>query len=1324
MSAEIPMNKHYVKQWSVDLPSESEVDSYKKEDGDMPKPMSVENHSTNNNFTNGNCSAISNMDNKHTPQDKQARNHVSESLHLPHFLNSVVDPEQLQAGTPSSVFGHQTVHQALLYRTLLQSPAQHEQLIQLQMEHLQRLVQEQNRLISLMNPAPLLGLTPGLLPGMEATALPLNSMTCKDGQVSIQNRVTSPPPEASNLSEAAVPAPLGCQTDENIPEKDVVQPRNLSPIKEESGEQQGEEPRLVSPFGIKRRCSVNPEDRPIRPGVGVRQKTFEAFVEEQLKLDEEVLQRDKQELKPAKETEKKTFLKKGEGITRIEKSKETVLKDQRRGPLNQVLKRVSLVSQHRRSLPLLQDTDKSCERKSTPLSRQVSSPALMESRDNMIKATNEDSNLDQETYLEQNDRSKQSIQNTAGSNASNNKGNEILGKTPCSKTSTQSRSSSLPCLQISCRMDLQKHMCLAENDDHLDTPKKINLPQEEQHPESITSALRAQLICTDQQYSNNNHQVDKTGSNLGFKKVDDHIVKVFNGPVLSNDSGSEKSENHEKSKKGREVQTCSTKIKFPPSSTSDSTSNEDDPKSQFHEQHIHQTPLRLGHTDQKLDLSDDDYASDAPSGAEERVCRPQTPHRLPFSHPFSSTSSSDNSETEIRDFNWHKITAPSPCLKSPRKMEAEKRKTPPLSNNSRNRKTNLLTPPTSELVSNLFSGLKTRTNHTAQRRVSDVSQSSEDNQGDNETQARLQRHSFLHAKTETDDSSVLKSMKEEQEKALKFLRKKMDGFVQETETEHCSLGNSYKECPSMKNRLSASNPHIDELQQLKEQMRALQEEFKQRESHWSAAHRQLKSQVEALTRENVDLRDELRVSERHQQETWWSHHTTAQCTTKAETPVSEAILTGTCRAKSKERTVGYSSHSITPVGRRLQFDKSLSPKSEIQKVDQSEALKRSSRAYKDKDLNVATSARVTPTGRMTPSQGRANPLDTDAAMHRFHTNLQKSTRRRSPVPNLRAVLESETSSTRGRSSNPITSEEFHQEDDNTTKSHSSLNEVGVSRCRGRQVSVMGYQSRSVTPSGRQTPSTGKATSSESEHMEGRPNSALSRKSTHPQSDVRKQPENPSEKERREKSALSKIASSYVGTKGSDDEVREETHFPDGKTVQLFSSGHRIITFRNGTKKEISADGKSVTVTFFNGDIKQILPVGKVIYFYADAQTTHTTYPNGLEVVQFPNNQIEKHHPNGTKEIVFPDKAVKHLYPDGREESIFPDGTVVKLAKNGEKTIEFSNGQKEIHTSQYKQREYPDGTVKTVYSNGRQETKYSSGRVRIKDRDGIIIMDKK
>ncbi|XP_073789757.1 uncharacterized protein si:ch211-140l13.3 isoform X2 [Danio rerio] len=190
-----------------------------------------------------------------------------------------------------------------------------------------------------------------------------------------------------------------------------------------------------------------------------------------------------------------------------------------------------------------------------------------------------------------------------------------------------------------------------------------------------------------------------------------------------------------------------------------------------------------------------------------------------------------------------------------------------------------------------------------------------------------------------------------------------------------------------------------------------------------------------------------------------------------------------------------------------------------------------------------------------------------------------------------------------------------------------------------------------------------------------------------------------------------------------DNVREETRYPDGRVERLFWSGSRVIIFRNGTKKEISLD-KSVTVTFFNGDVKRTLADGTVIYYYCDAQTTHSTYPSGLEVVQFPNNQREKHHPDGTREISFPDGTVKILHSDGQEESIFPDGTVVKISQHGEKVVEFTNGQREIHTTQYKRRIFPDGTIKTVYTNGRQETKFSSGRVRIKNNEGVIIMDKK
>ncbi|XP_031523434.1 T-complex protein 10A homolog 2 isoform X2 [Papio anubis] len=167
----------------------------------------------------------------------------------------------------------------------------------------------------------------------------------------------------------------------------------------------------------------------------------------------------------------------------------------------------------------------------------------------------------------------------------------------------------------------------------------------------------------------------------------------------------------------------------------------------------------------------------------------------------------------------------------------------------------------------------------------------------------------------------------------------------------------------------------------------------------------------------------------------------------------------------------------------------------------------------------------------------------------------------------------------------------------------------------------------------------------------------------------------------------------------------------------------ITTFPDTSQKEPSADKKTTVIRFSNGDVKKVKPDQRVIYYHANAQMTRTTYPDGLEVVQFPNKQTEKFYRDGSKEIVFPDGTVKHL-KDGQEDTLFPDGTIVRVERNGDKTIVLSNGQKEIHTAQFKRREYPDGTIKTVYCSGCQETKYASGRVKIKDEAGNIILDEK
>ena len=68
---------------------------------------------------------------------------------------------------------------------------------------------------------------------------------------------------------------------------------------------------------------------------------------------------------------------------------------------------------------------------------------------------------------------------------------------------------------------------------------------------------------------------------------------------------------------------------------------------------------------------------------------------------------------------------------------------------------------------------------------------------------------------------------------------------------------------------------------------------------------------------------------------------------------------------------------------------------------------------------------------------------------------------------------------------------------------------------------------------------------------------------------------------------------------------------------MFTNGARQITFTNGTRKQVSADGQLNVVKFFNGDIKHVYPDHHTVYYYSQAQTVQTTYPDGLEILQFP-----------------------------------------------------------------------------------------------------------
>ncbi|XP_072934391.1 uncharacterized protein [Epargyreus clarus] len=174
-------------------------------------------------------------------------------------------------------------------------------------------------------------------------------------------------------------------------------------------------------------------------------------------------------------------------------------------------------------------------------------------------------------------------------------------------------------------------------------------------------------------------------------------------------------------------------------------------------------------------------------------------------------------------------------------------------------------------------------------------------------------------------------------------------------------------------------------------------------------------------------------------------------------------------------------------------------------------------------------------------------------------------------------------------------------------------------------------------------------------------------------------------------------------------------------------GSRELRFPNGNVKHISADGKYTKFIYYNGDVKEnFYDEGRIKYYYAETKTYHTTHPDGLEVLEFSDGQVEKRYKDGSSEIRLPNGSVRYYDPKNehvREEWRFPDGAVLTVSADGEQRIAFSNGQVEVHAKDRKYREFPDGTVKIVYNDGTSETRYASGRVRIKNANGDLLLDK-
>lgn len=98
--------------------------------------------------------------------------------------------------------------------------------------------------------------------------------------------------------------------------------------------------------------------------------------------------------------------------------------------------------------------------------------------------------------------------------------------------------------------------------------------------------------------------------------------------------------------------------------------------------------------------------------------------------------------------------------------------------------------------------------------------------------------------------------------------------------------------------------------------------------------------------------------------------------------------------------------------------------------------------------------------------------------------------------------------------------------------------------------------------------------------------------------------------------------------------------------RLLPDGTKEITYSNGNVKSVSGD--KVTMRYYNGDVKETNHEDATIkYYYSDANIWHTTFAeSGLEVLEFPDGQIEKRSRDGSTEVTFPDGCLRCTSPLG------------------------------------------------------------------------------
>ncbi|NXX86640.1 CENPJ protein, partial [Urocolius indicus] len=426
----------------------------------------------------------------------------------------------------------------------------------------------------------------------------------------------------------------------------------------------------------------------------------------------------------------------------------------------------------------------------------------------------------------------------------------------------------------------------------------------------------------------------------GFKMFNDKIVKITRRSPEAVDKGSSSSALQKKwQRKGTAVPMWH--VASLSSESSCLSSNSDDDSKSHHAQYPSQHgPQGVDDTDRHLDLSDGDYASGEPSETEKISTRKgsRSPPRKKDTQmisrqqiPSCSTSSSDSSTGVVRMKGSKACSSLQQslfCLTKSKRREHESESKN--ENRVKNVKTNPLPPSTVASEIPAFRIEETPAMEEPQKKLftdtSDVFIEEAQNILTRELEMGVYSRGPPSLTNIKEEEKAMHICRSQMNQLKTVMSQKLSNHLEYNRDQIHPLQKEKSACSKFKGTAGVTGASVksEEIQILKQQIAGLQEEFKRNESCWHAAYSKLRDQVEILTTQNMEIRDELRDSEHRR----WREEKLQGAENfmhrKSETPVAEAILRGTASlSKQEERSQqdNHKSHSIPHVEAKTSFQK-------------------------------------------------------------------------------------------------------------------------------------------------------------------------------------------------------------------------------------------------------------------------------------------------------------------------------------------------------------------------------------------------------------------